>query len=159
MENEINDLKYELASLSYLKEELRLKDRQVLEYTFSDSKQIDLIVVFGDNYLQRSDFRYLGSKAWVESSVITMISLFLTEEERRRSGVWDSLADEKSPVRQSYKIKEILRNLDLAMANQIKKRPSTFSFASFCINHAQNVPRQPNFFDCGVVDLIKDLLT
>ncbi|KAF4346296.1 hypothetical protein G4B88_000889, partial [Cannabis sativa] len=133
MENEINDLKYELASLSYLKEELRLKDRQVLEYTFSDSKQIDLIVVFGDNYLQRSDFRYLGSKAWVESSV----------------EVWDSLADEKSPVRQSYKNKEILRNLDLAMANQIKKRPSTFSFASFCINHAQNVPRQPNFFDCG----------
>ncbi|KAF4364049.1 hypothetical protein F8388_011841 [Cannabis sativa] len=165
MENEINDLKYELASLSYLKEELRLKDRQVLEYIFSDSKQIDLIVVLGDNYLQRSDFRYLGPKAWVESSVITMISLFLTEEERRRSGgcsticylpcrllveVWDSLADEKSPVRQSYKIKEILRNLDLAMANQIKKRPSTFSFASFCINRAQNVPRQPNFFDCGV---------
>ncbi|KAF4394820.1 hypothetical protein F8388_015726 [Cannabis sativa] len=257
MENEINDQKYELASLSYLKEDvkalkalmlenelhpmviqkckttnaslncktssstlahkksklpismadhdgvqsgllrppkylrrpnqLRLKDRQVLEYIFSDSKQSDLIVVFGGNYLQRSDFRYLGLETWVESSVITMISLFLTDEERRRSGgcstiwylpcrlliyisilssnhyclarviislktveVWDSLADEKTPVRQSNKIKEILRNLDLAMANQIKKRLSTFSFASFCIRRAQNVPRQPNSFDCGV---------
>ncbi|KAF4354939.1 hypothetical protein G4B88_020946 [Cannabis sativa] len=64
--------------------------------------------------------------------------------------VWDSLADEKSLVRQSNKIKEILRNLDLAMANQIKKRPSTFSFASFCIRRAENVPRKPNSFDCGV---------
>ncbi|KAF4369879.1 hypothetical protein F8388_011749 [Cannabis sativa] len=64
--------------------------------------------------------------------------------------VWDSLADEKTPVRQCNKIKEILRNLDLAMANQIKKRPSTFSIASFCIRRAQNVPRQPNSFDCGV---------
>ncbi|KAM6571049.1 hypothetical protein CsatA_015129 [Cannabis sativa] len=36
------------------------------------------------------------------------------------------------------------------MANQIKKRLSTFSFASFCIRRAQNVPRQPNSFDCGV---------
>ncbi|KAF4372041.1 hypothetical protein G4B88_001541 [Cannabis sativa] len=203
MENEINDLKYELASLSYLKEEvkalktlvlenklhpmLRLKDRQVLEYIFSDSKQSDLIVVFGDNYLQHSNFRYLGPEAWVESSVITMISLFLTEEEMRKSGgcstiwylpcrlliyipilssshyclarviislkkveVWDSLADEKSQVRQSNKFKEILRNIDLAMANQIKKRPLIFSFASLFIHRAQNVPRQLNFFDCGV---------
>ncbi|KAF4346634.1 hypothetical protein G4B88_028101 [Cannabis sativa] len=52
--------------------------------------------------------------------------------------VWDSLADEKTLVRQSNKIKEILRNIDLAMANQIKERPSTFSFASFCIRRAQN---------------------
>ncbi|KAF4368221.1 hypothetical protein F8388_022854 [Cannabis sativa] len=207
MENEINDLKYELASLSYLKEEVKALKALMLENELHPMviKKIDLIVVFGGNYLQHSDFRYLGPETWVELSVIAMISLFLTEEERRRSEslpyrdlplhevwremdyynifmgildfckeiyipilssshyclarviislktveVWDSLVDEKSPVRQSNKIKEILRNLDLAMANQIKKRLSTFSFASFCIRRAQNVPRQLNSFDCGV---------
>ncbi|XP_062087017.1 uncharacterized protein LOC133793742 [Humulus lupulus] len=68
----------------------------------------------------------------------------------RKVEVWDSLAHEKSPILQSSKIVEILRNLDLGLENQIKNTPCNFNFASFCIVRATNVPRQSNLYDCGV---------
>ncbi|KAF4394822.1 hypothetical protein F8388_015728 [Cannabis sativa] len=64
--------------------------------------------------------------------------------------VWDSLAHENSPILQSSKIVDILRNLDLGLENEFTSRPSTFNFASFRIVRAANVPRQPNDYDCGI---------
>ncbi|KAF4396734.1 hypothetical protein F8388_004702 [Cannabis sativa] len=167
MENEINDQKYELASLSYLKEDVKalkalIKEKEwwLLHHLVSSMPIIESLpyrdlplhevwreMDYYNIFMEKLDFckeiyiSILSSNYYCFARVI--ISLKTVE-------VWDSLADEKSPVRQSNKIKEILRNLDLAMANQIKKRLSTFSFASFCIRRAQNVPRQPNSFDCGV---------
>ena len=43
-----------------------------------------------------------------------------------------------------------LRNLDLFLENQIKRKPGSFNFASFGIVRGRNVPRQQNLYDCGV---------
>ncbi|KAF4359862.1 hypothetical protein F8388_015902 [Cannabis sativa] len=182
MENEINDLKYELASLSYLKEEVKALKALMLENELHPMviTMISLFLteeersggcstiwyIFHVDYWLKESLPYRDlplHEVWREMDYynIFMGNLDFCKEvshyclarviiSLKTVEVWDSLADEKSPVQQSNKIKKILRNLDLAMANQIKKRPSTFSFASFCICRAQNVPRQPNSFDCGV---------
>lgn len=43
-----------------------------------------------------------------------------------------------------------LRNLDLGLEREIRKKPGNFSFSSFRIVRASFVPRQPNGFDCGM---------
>ncbi|KAM7468076.1 hypothetical protein LguiB_015638 [Lonicera macranthoides] len=47
--------------------------------------------------------------------------------------VWDSLSDATQPILYSARIKDILRNLDLGLEREIRKKPGNFSFSSFRI--------------------------
>ncbi|KAM7488048.1 hypothetical protein LguiB_025532 [Lonicera macranthoides] len=140
-----------------LKNTFRAKKRELLEYIFSKSvKQDQLIVASGDHSLLRFDFRYLGPNEEIESEVFIPILIsrhYILARVLLKTKVvevWDSLSDATQPILYSARIKDILRNLDLGLEREIRKKPGNFSFSSFRIVRASFVPRQPNGFDCGM---------
>ncbi|KAM7494966.1 hypothetical protein LguiB_029575 [Lonicera macranthoides] len=96
------------------------KERELLEYIFSKSVKQE---------------HYILARVLLKTKVVE---------------VWDSLSDATQPILYSARIKDILRNLDLGLEREIRKKPENFSFSSFRIVRASFVPRQPNGFDCGM---------
>ncbi|KAF4367070.1 hypothetical protein G4B88_016782 [Cannabis sativa] len=69
-----------------LENTLRNKDRDMLQYIYSNSNDTQQVIVRNSHiHLLRSDFRYLGPGKDVEITFLTMVATLLTNDERTKT--------------------------------------------------------------------------